>query len=115
MGRGLVGYEIMDAKNMTTEQAKQLVERLRRKAHGRTGPESDLALLRSLAEADENVSFMLTGMCALILAMQAGWSWWHLGFVAIAAFIIYLRWDLFRTREAIRRFEECGAQRAEQI
>jgi hypothetical protein len=58
---------------------------------------------------------MLTGMCALVLAMQGGWSWWHLGLVAIAAFIIYLRWDLFRTREAIRRFEECGAQRAEQI
>ena len=100
---------------MTTEQAKQLVERLRRKGHGRTGPESDLALLRSLAEADENISFMLTGMCALVLAMQGGWSWWHLGLVAVAAFIVHCRWEMFRLREAIRRFEECGAQRAEQI
>jgi len=100
---------------MTTEQAKHLVERLRRKAHGRTGPESDLALLRSLAEADENVSFMLTGMCALVLAMQDGWPWWHLGLVPIAAFIVHCRWELLRLREAIRLFEDRGAQKAQQF
>ena len=100
---------------MTTEQAKQLVERLRRKAHGRTGPESDLALLRSLAEADENISFMLTAVCGLVLAMQSGWSWWHLGLVAIAAFIVHLRWEMVRLREAIRLFEDRGAQKAQEI
>ena len=105
----------MDAKNMTTEQAKQLVERLRRKAHGSTLPESDLSLLRSLAEADENLSFMLTGVCALVLATQDGWSWGHLGLVAIAAFIMYLRWELFRLRQAIRLLEECGAEKVQQI
>ena len=110
-GKGPVGYEIMDAKNMTTEQAKQLVERLRRKAHGSTLPESDLSLLRSLAEADENLSFMLTGVCDLVLATQDGWSWGHLGLVAIAAFIMYLRWELFRLRQAIRIFEDRGAQK----
>jgi len=100
---------------MTTEQAKQLVERLRRKAHGRTVPESDLALLRSLAEADENVSFMLTGMCALVLAMQSDWAWWHLGLVAVAAFIVDCRWEMVRLREAMRVFEDRGAQKAQQI
>ena len=105
----------MDAKDMTIEQAKQLVERLRRKAHGRTLPESDLALLRSLAEADENVSFMLTGMCGFALAMQGGWSWWHLALVAVAAFVMYLRCELSRLREAIRFFEDRGAQKAQEI
>ena len=100
---------------MTTEQAKQFVERLRRKAHGSTGPESDLALLRSLAEADENVSFMLTGMCALVSAMQGGWSWWHLGLLAVLAFIVHLRWEMFRLREAIRLFEDRGAHKAQEI
>ena len=100
---------------MTTEQAKQLVERLRRKAHGRTAPESDLALLRSLADADENVSFMLTAMYALVLAMRSDWSWWHLGLVAVAAFIVHCRWEMFRLREAIRLFEDRGAQKAQDI
>jgi hypothetical protein len=105
----------LNAKNMTTEQAKQLVERLRPKAHGRTGPESDLALLRSLAEADENVSFMLTAMCGLVLAMQSGWSWWDVGFVAVLAYIVHCRWEMLRLREAMRLFEDRGAQKVQEI
>jgi hypothetical protein len=100
---------------MTTDQAKQLVERLRRKARWRTLPDSDLALLRSQAEADENVSFMLTAMCGLALAMQSGWSWWDLGLLAVLAFIVHSRWDMFRLREAIRLFEERGPQKVQEI
>ena len=100
---------------MTTDQAKQLVERLRRKARWRTLPESDLALLRSQAEADENISFMLTVMCGLALAMQSGWSWWDLGFLAVLAFIVHSRWDMLRLREAMRLFEERGPQKVQEI
>src|SRR5436305_7945949 len=101
--------------NMTTDQAKQLVERLRRTARWRTLPESDLALLRSQAEADENVSFMLTAVCGLALAMQNGWSWWDLGFLAILAFIVHSRWDMLRLREAMRLFEERAPQKVQEI
>jgi len=100
---------------MTTDQAKQLVERLRRQAHGRALPESDLALLRSLAEADENVSFMLTAMCGLVMAMHSGWSWWDVGLVAVLAYIVHCRWEMCRVREAMRLFEERGAQKAREI
>ena len=100
---------------MTTEQAKQMVAHLRQKARWRTLPESDIALLRSQAEADENVSFMLTGMCGLTLAMQRAWTWWDLGFLAVAAFIVHSRWDMIRLRDAMRLFEERGPQKVEEI
>jgi hypothetical protein len=100
---------------MTTDEAKELVARLRRKARWRTLPESDLALLRSQAEAEENVSFMLTAMCGLALAMQSHWSWWDLGFLAVLAFIVHSRWDMFRLREAMRLFEERGPQKVQEI
>ena len=100
---------------MTTDQATQLVERLRRKARWRNLPESDLALLRSQAEADENVSFMLTAVSGLALAMQSHWSWWDLGFLAVLAFIVHSRWDMFRLREAMRLFEERGPQKVQEI
>ena len=100
---------------MTTDQTKQLVERLRRKARWRTLPESDLALLRSQAEANENISFMLTGICALALAMQSRWSWWDLGFLAVAGFIVHCRLDMVRLRGAIRLFEERGPQTLQEI
>ncbi len=106
---------IASANDMTTDQAKQLVERLRCKARWRTLPESDLALLRSQAEAEENVSFMLTAVCGLVLAMHSGWSWWDLGFLAVAAFIVHSRWDMLRLREAIRLFEERGPQKVQEI
>jgi hypothetical protein len=100
---------------MTTDQAKQLVERLRRKAHGRSLPESDLALLRSLYAADENVSFMLTAMWGLVMAMGRGWSWWDLGLLAVVAFVVHCRWNMLRLREATRLLEERGAERVQQI
>lgn len=100
---------------MTTDQAKQLVEGLRKKARWGTLPESDLALLRSQAEAHENVSFMLTAACGLALAMQSCWSWWDLGFLAVAAFIVHSRLDMLKLREAIRLFEDRGPQKVQEI
>jgi hypothetical protein len=100
---------------MTTDEAKQLVERIRQKAHGRSLPESDLALLRSLAAAEENVSFMLTAAWGLVMAMDRGWSWWHLGLLVAVPFVVYLRWNVRRLREAIRLLEECGAEKVQQI
>ena len=100
---------------MTTDQATQLVAHLRQKARWRTLPESDVGLLRSQAEADENVSFMLTAVCGLALAMHSGWSWWDLGFLAVAAFIVHSRWDMLRLREAMRLFEERGPQKVQEI
>jgi hypothetical protein len=105
----------LGAKYITIDQAKQLVEGLRRKARWRTLPESDLALLRSKAEADENVSFILTAACGLALAMQSHWSWWDLGFLAIAGFIVHCRWDMLRLREAVHLFEERGPQKVQEI
>ncbi len=58
---------------------------------------------------------MLTAMYALVLAMQSGWSWWHLGLVAVAAFIVYLRWEMVRLREAMRVFEDRGAQKSQDM
>jgi len=100
---------------MTTDQAKQFVERLRRRARWRTLPESDLALLRSQAEADENISFMLTAICGLALALQANWSWWDLNLLAGVAFIVHSRWDMVKLREAMRLFEERGPQKVQEI
>ena len=100
---------------MTTDEAKQLVERIRRKAHGRSLPESDLALLRSLYAAEENVSFMLAASWGLVMAMDRGWSWWHLGLLVAVPFVVYLRWNMRRLRQAIRLLEECGAEKVQQI
>jgi hypothetical protein len=100
---------------MTTDQARQLIARLRQKAGWRTLPESDVDLLRSQAEADENISFMLTGVCGLALAMQAGWSRWDLGYLAVAGFILFCRWDMIRLRQALRLFQERGPQKVSEI
>jgi hypothetical protein len=100
---------------MTTDQAKQLVAHLRQKARWRTLPESDVGLLRSQAEADENISFMLTAASGLALAMQTGWSWWDLGYLAIAGFILFCRWDVTRLRQVMRLFEERGPQKVSEI
>ncbi len=105
----------LSANDMTTDQTKELVAHLRLKARWRTLPESDIALLRSQAEADENTSFMLTAACALAVAIQAGWSWWDLGYLAVAGFVLFCRWDMMRLREALRLFEERGPQKVSEI
>jgi hypothetical protein len=100
---------------MTTDQARELVAHLRHKARWRTLPESEVGLLRSQVEADENISFMLTAACGLALAMQTGWSWWDLGYLAIAGFVLFCRWDVIRLRQAMRLFEERGPQKVSEI
>ena len=91
------------------------MERLRHKPHSTALPESDVALLRKQAEADENISFMLTAICGLALATRSGGSWWDLGLLAVAAFVVYARWDMLRLREAVRFLEERGAQKVQEI
>ncbi len=58
---------------------------------------------------------MLTAVCGLALAMRTGWSWWDLGYLAVAGFILFCRWNMIRLRQAMRLFEEHGPQKLSEI
>src|SRR2546427_7070730 len=100
---------------MTADHAKRLVARLRQKACARTLPESDIDLLRWQVQAHENVSFALAAASGLVLLLRSGWSWWDLGFLGAAAFILYSCWNMIRLRQAIRLFEGQGAKNPPEI
>jgi len=100
---------------MTTEEAKRIIDSLRRWGRWRRLPESDVALLRSQIEANEGVSFMLGAMLMGTLARQRDLSWWDLWLLAGFAFVGYCRWEIVRYRRALRLFEEQGPQRIEEL
>jgi hypothetical protein len=49
------------------------------------------------------------------MAMDRGWSWWHLGLLVAVPFVVYLRWNMRRLLAAIRLLEERGAEKVQQI
>jgi hypothetical protein len=101
---------------MTTDDAKRMVARLRRWGSWRTLPQSDVALIRSQAEANENGSFMLAFMLFVSVGNHCGpISWWDLSAPLTLAFIIYCRIEAGRLREAMRLFEEQGPQMVEDL
>ena len=99
---------------MKIDKAKRIVRRLRRWHKWSTLPESDMVLLRSQAEANENVSFIL----AIMLFGMAGrgpLSWSHLWLLFSLAFLVFCRFEAYKFRSAMRLFEEHGPQMIEDI
>ena len=104
---------------MTKDEAKRLVARLRRwPDYGRTQSKTDLDLLRTLADAHENISWMfaimmINPLCQLV--SRGTLSWIDLILIGPIAFIFYCRWDRRRLRKAIRLFEDQGPQMVDDL
>jgi len=100
---------------MKVDEAKQMVERLRFWGRWRTLPRSDEVLLRSQAEANENVSFIL----AIILFSSAGHlgipSWSDLWLLFVLVFIVFCRIEAGRFRSSMQLFESQGPQMVENL
>lgn len=100
---------------MKMDDAKRMVARLRRWGRWRTLPQSDVALLRSQAEANENVSFMLAIMLFSLAGHHGSPSWSDLWLLCVLAFVVYCRIEAGRFRNAMRLFENQGPQMVEEL
>jgi len=101
---------------MTKDEATKMVAKLRRWSKWNNLPSSDVALLRSQVEANENISFLFAmSLFGLIGRIHDLWRWSNVMLLGAFAFMVYCRWEVFRFRKAIRLFEEQGPQMVEEL
>jgi len=104
---------------MNKEQANAIVLRLRRWKK-QSFLNSDIALLQSQVDLNENISFYLGVMLFAAFGVHKsldcpGLFWSGLLLFAGLAFVVYCRLQITKLRKVIRFFQEQGPQKIEEI